>query len=305
MADASDLWNKHAPQPWRRKVAPRVLEIVLQRARDGTTITYGELATELNRRFGFKEMPIKPLYGQAIGAVGFALQDLGKIWGELIPPINTIVVNKATTLPGDGADYFLKKWLGKHRVSEASRDDQMRLAMKRVFDYPDWERVGRYFGIAQISASSIRRQKSKPIKLPKPRQGGKPESAAHKELKRYTAACPNWFSDFGKFPKGENELVLQSGDRLDVFFSNGRTDLAVEVKASNASDSELVRGVFQCVKYREVLRATQLAEARFPNAQAVLVSTRKIDSTTAKLLKLLQVRFIQAPIGAEQRKRDR
>lgn len=45
-------WSEHAPQLWRSEVASRILPILLQRAEDGRTITYTELAKGLQRRNG-------------------------------------------------------------------------------------------------------------------------------------------------------------------------------------------------------------------------------------------------------------
>ena len=126
------------------------------------------------------------------------------------------------------------------------------------------------------------------------------ESAEHKALKRWVAAHPEEFADYGPFEEGINERLLSSGDRLDVFFSNDDTMLAVEVKTSQCSEDELKRGVFQAVKYRAVLRAMQQSENRVPNGEAVLVSTRKPGKETLALIHRLKVRFQLAPLEAER-----
>jgi hypothetical protein len=82
---------------------------------------------------------------------------------------------------------------------------------------------------------------------------------------------PEQFIEFGTFKKGEVEVRLLSGDEVDVLFQNRNSVLAVEVKGSNAPESEYWRGLFQCVKYRAVLRAMRLAEGKYPNAHAVLL----------------------------------
>lgn len=99
---------------------------------------------------------------------------------------------------------------------------------------------------------------------------------------------------------GRSEKGLSSGDRLDAYFDNGRLRLAVEVKASHASDDELMRGVYQCIKYRAVLRAEQQAMRLVPNGNAVLVSTRVPSRKAKALMKRLHVSFLLAPIEAER-----
>ena len=54
---------------------------------------------------------------------------------------------------------------------------------------------------------------------------------------------------------GEVEEGLYSGDRLDVFFADSNQHVAVEVKGRSAPLTEIMRGLFQCVKYEAVLEA--------------------------------------------------
>lgn len=83
-------WNRQelARSPWRSEVVPRIPSILIQRAKIGRLITCGELAAELERLHGLAPKARKTLYGPAVGAVGFALQELGEQRGEKIPPLN-------------------------------------------------------------------------------------------------------------------------------------------------------------------------------------------------------------------------
>lgn len=49
-----------------------------------------------------------------------------------------------------------------------------------------------------------------------------------------------------------------SGDEVDVFFERGQRADLVEVKSIRSSEPDLVRGVYQCVKYRAVFTAQRL-----------------------------------------------
>ncbi len=76
------------------------------------------------------------MYGPAVGAVGFAIQELGEQWGEKIPLLNLIVVHADTRLPGHGADgaahyYFDDGGAGM----AANRKAYVQAAMAAVFDY--------------------------------------------------------------------------------------------------------------------------------------------------------------------------
>jgi hypothetical protein len=126
---------------------------------------------------------------------------------------------------------------------------------------------------------------------PKKFAGG-PESVAHKRLKQWLAKNPVAVNSFGKFKEGEIEFCLASGDRLDVLFTNAKTRVAAEVKTSEASEDELQRGVYQCVKYRATLRAMQLAAAEPPNAQSVLVMYCRPTVIVRRLADRLSVTII-------------
>jgi hypothetical protein len=96
-------------------------------------------------------------------------------------------------------------------------------------------------------------------------------------------------------------VCIASGDKLDVFFDHASAGpLAVEVKPSHAPDRELVRGVFQCVKYRAVLDAVRAARVKFPPARAVLVTTRELDDRTRALCMRLGVPYRVVPKYAER-----
>lgn len=97
-----------------------------------------------------------------------------------------------------------------------------------------------------------------------------------------------------------NEHRLSSGDNLDAYFTNGRESLAVEVKASNASDAELMRGVYQPIKYKAVLRAECIALCKLALCDAVLVSTRLLGKACRALAKLSHVDFVRVPAEAEK-----
>lgn len=292
--------NELARSPWRSEVVPLLPSILIQRAKEGRTITYGELSQELQEQFGLAPKARKTLYGPAVGAVGFALQELGKAWGERIPPLNLIVVHARTGLPGDGADevahYFFQD---RGRGMAKNREAYLKTATQAVFDYGrKWDRVAKALNAKHLEPMAPK-DAGIAIPLPPVRRGSQPESKEHKALKAWVVAHPSWFKDFGKFKKGTNEHWLSSGDRIDAFFENGSQYLAVEVKPAHASDAELMRGVYQCVKYRAVLRAERIALRTPPLGDALLVCARLPSKEVNTLLKRLHVEFLLAPAEAE------
>jgi hypothetical protein len=63
-----------------------------------------------------------------------------------------------------------------------------------------------------------------------------------------------------------------SSDCLDVSFRVRDKWVAAEVNSSLSNSADIVRGLFQCVKYRAVMAAAQAAEGRAREARAVLNS---------------------------------
>lgn len=100
------------------------------------------------------------------------------------------------------------------------------------------------------------------------RGGG--ESEDHQKLKNYIAEHP----DVLRLPattEADTEFRLPSGDSLDVLFRSGEDWIAVEAKSAKSPLSDIVRGLFQCVKYQAVIKALQTTQGRTQSARVILV----------------------------------
>lgn len=295
---------------WTSRIARLSLPILIWVAKQGKTITYKQLATEIESRHGEEIKRRMTLYGRPAGKIGYALIQLSDEWDEGVPPINALVVNAQSGLPGKGANDFIVKFLNRkarRRLSDSNRNALAEEVIQSVWDYPDWDQVAKEFGITKKQLAPVKellsaKQDDDPIVMPpvKPVRGGQGESDQHINLKRWAAQNPKHFVRFGKFPKGQNEYLLRSGDSLDAYLENGDSCLAIEAKASNVPASEIFRGIFQCVKYRATLRAMQLAAGEATNAQAVLLTTAKIPDEAVRLAKRVRVVILTAPVAAEK-----
>lgn len=283
----------------RAEILPHVLPILVRRAKEARLITYGELAEEIHTEYGVKPQFRKTNYGWPVGVVGELVRDWGLSQGTRIPPLNVIVVDKAKGRPGSGADHVAAYFSIGGVSLKKNRDAYMKAAAEAVFNYRGWDQVAEAFGAEVLPLRHAKLDDAEPIQLPVIPKVFGPESPRHKALKLWVRMNPGIFHHFGKFKVGRNEFVLSSGDRLDCYFLNDEGGLAVEVKASNADDNELKRGVYQCVKYRAVLRAEKEALRLPPIGSAVLVSTRRPGHEVRQLLKRLQVDFVLVPIEAE------
>jgi len=162
-------------------------------------------------------------------------------------------------------------------------------ATNAAHNYSRWDDVAGYFGV-NISGEL---SETESIQLPKPGivMGG--ESKAHLALKNHVAEHPELFSSFGNFSNGVTEFRLDSGDEVDVLFQNDEQSLAVEVKTDIASQGELTRGIFQCVKYRAVLRAMYDIKGKLINVQTVLVTPQELSVEHKNAVRRLQVNSLK------------
>ena len=117
-----------------------------------------------------------------------------------------------------------------------------------------------------------------------------PESEAHKSLKRKIAGDPAMVG-VKTAENGEEEYLLLSGDKVDVYFA--KAAVAVEVKTANARFEEIQRGIFQCIKYRAVLQAEQQVYGpESPTADCLLALEDALSEELQDIAKLLSVRVV-------------
>src|SRR5208337_2796029 len=119
--------------------------------------------------------------------------------------------------------------------------------------------------------------------------GGGGESDRHRDLKTFVAQNPMCIGLPSSTLAGNNEVPLPSGDCLDVSFRVGDEWVAAEVKSSLSNSADVVRGLFQCVKYRAVMAAAQAAEGLARDARAVLVLEGKLGQELIPLRNILGV----------------
>ena len=237
--------------------ARRALPILVRQAKAHQTMFYGELAAELGA-------PNPRTMNYPLGAIGQALLDLKRTWGRPVPPIQALVVNRATGLPGDGIEAYAPSAADFKKASRQERQLIVREMLLEVFTYPDWDLV--------LEALELRPTSGPPLPPVSEvvRWGGGGEGAEHHALKNAVAQNPDWVGLRKRLRPGETEAPLYSGDLLDVLFEDSRQRTAVEVKGRSAPRSDIVRGLFQCVKYEAVLNAEARVSGLRRDCEAVL-----------------------------------
>jgi len=265
--------------------ARRALPLLVRQAQASAKIYYSDLADELGmvnpRNLNF-----------VLGSVGQALQRLSSEWGEQVPPLQCLVVNKATGLPGEGVGWFIKGLENYASLSRKQQRDIVKAELLKISSYPKWQEVLSAFGLKPVAAdySALLKQASNF------RGGG--ESEEHRSLKDYVAGHPELLNLPRSTSQGTTEYRLPSGDSLDVLFRAGDDWIAVEVKSHRSAPDDIVRGLFQCIKYRAVIEAYQAAERLPQNARAVLILGGALPDHLIPLKNILEVEVMDNVVPA-------
>ena len=109
----------------------------------------------------------------------------------------------------------------------------------------------------------------------------------------YVAQNPNVIGLNANTPTGTTEYPLLSGDRLDVSFNCKEVWVAAEVKSSRSAVDDIIKGLFQCVKYQAVMKAELLFLSQPQNARALLVLESKLPQSLIRLRDMLGIEVVE------------
>jgi len=270
--------NIHGDKLYQQR-AREALPILVRQSFSRKQMFYQELANELG-------MPNPRNLNFVLGSIGQSLIDVGQEWGEQIPPIQCLVINQTDELPGDGFGWFMTKADWKS-LSKRQKDEMIKAVMQQIFAYPKWPQVLKALGLKATNQDF-----SDMVREASGFQGGG-ESNDHKALKEYVQWHPELFTLAKKSAPGTVEKGLPSGDRLDVFFDGGDEWVAVEVKSALSNEVDIVRGLFQCVKYDAVLNAMLVTEQRDTKVRAVLVLESMLPPALMSMNHMLGIEVLE------------
>ena len=288
---------------WTKVTARHALPILVWCAEDGTTITYSQLNEEIVKRgLGHHVMAIA--YRHVAGAVGYALLELEqqRASEKLIPPLNALIVNKCSLLPGSGFNEFLEHYAQPEQLANRLTLDAKRAIVEEIqadiFAYPHWQEILEQCELLPI-ADGVNLDPDAG-EVPQPTRGGwsnEGESDEHKMLKEFIAQNPHRVGLPQGTPRGQLEYRFASGDSADVVFETDQGFFGVEVKSIVSCDNDLSRGLYQAVKYQALLRAEQKAMGTPPTARAILVCERNLSPGLQNLADALGIRVIVVPVN--------
>jgi hypothetical protein len=276
-----------------QKRARAALPILVRQAKAGTTMLYGELAAELG-------MPNPRNLNFVLGAIGNSILQLGMQWGSKVPPIQALVVNKDTRLPGEGISWFAPDASLFKNASRAQRERIVTKMLTEVFLFRQWDDVLHAFGLQSLPPASHTIPSAEDVV----RKGCSGEGEAHRRLKEAIAVHPEWLGLPKSLAPGRVEAPLRSGDWVDVVFSNGRRCVAVEVKPLNAPLGDLARGLFQCVKYSAVLEAESKVSQAQQDCRVILALGGALPAELAATRAVLGIE-VRECLGDGQARRER
>lgn len=249
-------------------------------------VTYGQIREALENK-----LSVDTIFPTQIGYVAGALMDMILEQDPGAPLIN-VLITRANGIPGKGAGGYLAK---RYRQPSLRIWDAIGLARKLRIVERERQLIQRYGRWKEISQALF--GTNAPWPAPPPDEadyrgqgrGGEAESAEHKALKSWVAADPTRIGLSKSFGPGEPEVRLLSGDEVDVMFSKEMVFRAVEVKSIRSGYEDLKRGIYQCIKYREV----KIAELRPYDAdvEAILVTERELPPDLLERARVLGVRF--------------
>ncbi len=221
--------------------------------------------------------------GHVLGAEQDVMEALAKELGIQIPTLNSLIKNEKTGLPAAGFSYVEPSY-------NSWTDEGKRIFVKgldeEAMNFPHWDMVLSKLGLEPLisfTPDEIASIKSSTY-------GGAGEGTEHKDLKEFIYNNPETLG-LENVSSAQMEYILPSGDRLDVYFElKDGGKVAVEVKSSISDDSDIIRGIFQCVKYEAVIKALSSVETgSIPKVIPILATGRSLSDIHQKLIEKLNI----------------
>ena len=263
-----------------QELVGQIIPILVGWAKYGlTNKTYGDLIHALGytRYSGI---------GDQLGNVETVMRELRKMTGEEVPTLNALVKTPKEGIPSDGFDFVYPNYNG---LTLSEKLVFVAGINEKALNYQKWDWVLDQLGLQP--SKIITEQELEAISV----HVGGGEGKEHKAIKDYVYKHPESLGITGVIRKVV-EHPLPSGDRLDVYFETSDTRYAIEVKPSTSSDDDIIRGIFQCVKYKAVLEAMRKVECDRYSISTLLVVAGTMSDRNKQLAKALEIKSVNIKI---------
>ena len=281
----------------KQRAAPALAQWLIREARHGSSITYGQVARRLEEEIGFGNI-FPP---SRIGIPAGHLMDLILEVDPGCPLLNVLLVRQEDRVPSDGAGGYMAAYLRQPELAEPGYRDNhpagWRAASEAVaadvYAFAEWDQVyEQAFGHPLPPAADPKGRDSDGIA-----HGRYGEGPNHEALRLWVQNNPGAIDPAYEDFRAETEVLLDSADRVDVVLYGPNETIAVEVKSSDSNETDLRRGVFQCIKYRAVMEAMDIRSGL--EVTAILVTQEDLPGDLAALARLNRVRHIRT-LGPRQ-----
>jgi hypothetical protein len=274
-------------------------------ALDGTVMTYGDIKKKLEDEIGFST-----IFATRIGFVAGSLMEKIQTKIPKAPLINVLVVNQMDRQPSHGAGGFmayrfrkplLKAEDAKQKYPQLWKESFERAAAE-VYEYgpEEWAKIYKKVFNVTFTRQQIAEQREKRKRGTEQdgdstghKYGSGGEGEFHRSLRLWIMDHPKAVHASFAGAETETELSLESGDRVDVMYRCSDRIVLLEVKSRISNDVDLIRGVYQCIKYRAVREAMDVRHN--PVIETYLITETELPGDIAALLRLHKIKHFLAP----------
>lgn len=265
-----------------RELVSQIIPILISWAKLRlTNKTYGDLLSAL----GYTSYSG---IGRQLGNVETVLRKLRESTGAVdIPTLNALVKKPKLDRPADGFEFVYPNY---KKLSVPEKKIFIAGINEKACAYTKWNWVLKELGLKEaIPLSEYQLNTIKNVQF----NNGGGEGAEHKNLREYIFEHPERINSNNIVFK-ETEYILPSGDRLDVYFEfEDRKHVAIEVKPSTSPESDIIRGIFQCVKYQAVMEALKRIECQDYGIEVILLVAKKLSFQERTLVEELGISYIE------------
>lgn len=265
-----------------RELVSQIIPILISWAKLRlTNKTYGDLLSAL----GYTSYSG---IGRQLGNVETVLRKLRESTGAVdIPTLNALVKKPKLDRPADGFEFVYPNY---KKLSVPEKKIFIAGINEKACAYTKWNWVLKELGLKEaIPLSEYQLNTIKNVQF----NNGGGEGAEHKNLREYIFEHPERINSNNIVFK-ETEYILPSGDRLDVYFEfEDRKHVAIEVKPSTSPEPDIIRGIFQCVKYQAVMEALKKIECQNYGIEVILLVAKKLSFQERTLAEELGISYIE------------
>lgn len=296
--------SKHAATDdvlWEHATAP-LMRILIARVAQRSDISY-----DAARLYVEESASISRIFTTRMGHVaGNLINQIHSVVPNA-PLINTLVVSQKDRTPSKGAGSFMASRFGKPKLGRDDAKEQYpelwkktyNKAAEEVYDLgvAEWLNIyEKVFGakLSKRKIDTINHGQVEGTERDGRQIGGGGEGKYHKALRLWVEANPAAIRAGYRNARTDTEWLLDSADRVDAVYFNGKETIVLEVKSRISNRNDLYRGVFQCIKYRAVASAMDPRGGDTP-VTAFLVTEESLPGEIRDLCRLHKIKHFQAP----------